>query len=54
MNISLEVFTLDVVAYAIKNLSTGKAIVSNDIPVFNMKETTDLLKSLLKTGFQMQ
>ena len=34
-----EVFTIDAVANAIKNLPTGKVSVSNDIPVSIMKET---------------
>ena len=36
-NFSLEVFTEDTVANAIKNLPTGKASISNDIPVSIMK-----------------
>ena len=38
---SFEVFTIDAVANAIKNLATGKVSVSNDIPVSIMKETID-------------
>ena len=40
-NFSFEVFTEDTVANAIKNLPTGKAIVSNDILVSIMKENID-------------
>ena len=40
-NFSFEVFTEETVANAIKNLPTGKASVSNDIPVSVMKETID-------------
>ena len=40
-NFSFEAFTEDTVANAFKNLPTGKASVSNDIPVFIMKETID-------------
>ena len=46
-NFSFEVFTDDAVANAIKNLPTGKASVSNDIPVSIMKETTDVYCSKL-------
>ena len=40
-NFSFEVFTEDTVANETKNLSTGKASVSNYIPMSIMKETTD-------------
>ena len=40
-NLPSELFTEDTVANAIKNLPTGKASVSNDIPVSIMKETFD-------------
>ena len=36
------IFAEDAVANAIKNLPTGKASVSNDIPVFIIKETIDV------------
>ena len=36
---SFEVFTEDAIANVIKNLPTGKASVSNDIPISIMKET---------------
>ena len=39
MKNSFEVFTEDNFANAIKNLSTGKANVSNDIPISIMKES---------------
>ena len=40
-NFSFKIFTEDAVANVIKNLPTGKASVSNDIPVSIMKETID-------------
>ena len=40
-NLSFKVFTEDAVANAIKNLPTGKASVSSDVPVSIMKETID-------------
>ena len=40
-NFSFVAYTEDTVKNAIKNLPTGKKIVSNDIPVSIMKETTD-------------
>ena len=40
-NFFFEAFTEDTVANPIKNLPTGKASVSNDIPVSIMKKTTD-------------
>ena len=36
------IFVEDAVATTIKNLPTGKASVSNDIPVFIIKETIDV------------
>ena len=58
-NVSFEVFTEDTVANAINNLRTGKATVSNYIPVSIMKETIDshcpkltqILNDLLKNNF---
>ena len=41
-NFSFEVFTEDTIANALKNLSTGKASVSNDLPVSIMKEAIDV------------
>ena len=41
-NYSFEDFTEDAIANAIKNLPTGKASVSNDIPVSIIKETIDV------------
>ena len=38
-NFSFELFTEDTIANAMKNLATGKATVSNDIPVAIMNET---------------
>ena len=40
-NVYFEVITEDTIANAIKNLPTGKASVSNDIPFSIMKESID-------------